>query len=225
MNTEANRILVGRTFEALHDYGVHWGRLKNLVDFRHAIIDVNAPGLSNEDLLNGKAPCYIVGFSEAQANHECARRVPVIPLGSFLPIKEVGCEEIASLLLLFKFMRREPTRISGSEAREWHVKYSELHPDQDNMDVMIAQRARLYPDIAPVYPQLRVSFEGEGEYPKAIISRNRADSDEEETTPTADRATGFRSDSMSPEPAPDPLATVADELALARLEEPVASKV
>jgi hypothetical protein len=127
MNTEANRcvrlfaaswvawlmhpyrILIGRTFEALHDYGVHRGGLGNFENFRHAIIDVNAPGLSREDLLNGKAPCYIVGFSEAHANHQCMRKLPILPLGSYLPLKEVGCDEIGSALILLGFMKKSDT--------------------------------------------------------------------------------------------------------------------
>jgi hypothetical protein len=36
----------------------------------------------------------------------------------------------------------------------------------------MAQRARLYPDVPSVYDgQLTVSFEGDDEYPKAIIRR------------------------------------------------------
>ncbi|KAJ6585405.1 hypothetical protein B0H19DRAFT_1059636 [Mycena capillaripes] len=206
MNTEANRVLVGRTFEALHDQDIHWGSLRSSTDFRHAIIDVNAPGLSKEDLLNGKAPCYIVGFSQAQANHECRRRVPILPLGSYLSIKEVGCKEIADVSLLLKFMEksvRTPCSISASEALEWYAQYSARYPDQDNMDVTIAQRARLYPEAPPVYPQLHVSFEGDGEYPKELIFRN-TDSDEETELTVA----SIRSDTMSP----DPLATVVNKL-------------
>jgi hypothetical protein len=126
MNTEANRyesspslycislihpysILVGRTFEALHDHGVQWGNLADFEDFRHAIIDVNAPGLSREDLLNGKAPCYIVGFSEAYATHYCMRKLPILPLGSYVPLEEVCCDEIASVLILLDFMEKSET--------------------------------------------------------------------------------------------------------------------
>ncbi|KAJ7175643.1 hypothetical protein C8R46DRAFT_1030680 [Mycena filopes] len=50
------RILVGRTFEALHDYGVDHGGLGNSEKFRHVVVDLDAPGLSKEDWLNGKAP-------------------------------------------------------------------------------------------------------------------------------------------------------------------------
>ncbi|KAJ6486236.1 hypothetical protein C8R47DRAFT_1072638 [Mycena vitilis] len=146
---------------------------------RHAIIDIEAPDLSREDLLNGKARCYLVGFSEAEAGHSCRRRVPVLPLGSHLSPQEVGCEEIADVLLLMKFTKKAKTRVSAAKALEWHT-YSRLYPDQDNTDVTIAQRTRLYPDAPPLYPYLTVSFDGEGEYAKAII--RRIDSDEAEPT-------------------------------------------
>ncbi|KAJ6504655.1 hypothetical protein C8R47DRAFT_153640 [Mycena vitilis] len=110
MNTEANRILVGRTFEALHDYGVYWGGLeRSPAGFRHVVIDTNAPGLSREDLLNGKAPCYIVGFSEAEVGHDCARTLPILPLGSYLKPGQLGCAEIADVLILLGFMKPRET--------------------------------------------------------------------------------------------------------------------
>ncbi|KAJ6583982.1 hypothetical protein DFH09DRAFT_1275035 [Mycena vulgaris] len=58
------------TFEALHDYGIDHGGLNSSDDIRHAIIDVHAPGLAHTDLLDGKAPCHIVHFSDARANHQ-----------------------------------------------------------------------------------------------------------------------------------------------------------
>ncbi|KAJ6581463.1 hypothetical protein B0H19DRAFT_1115313 [Mycena capillaripes] len=178
MNTTANRILVGRTFEALHDACFGHGDIGGFDSFRHAIIDVDAPGLSQEDLLNGRAPCYIVGFSEAEAEHQCMRKAPVVPLGSYLSAKQVGCKEIADVLLLLRFLKKVPTRVSAAEALEWHAKYSERNPDQPNIVVLIAQRAKLFAHVPSVYPQLDVLFEGEGEYPKAVL-RNATDSDEE----------------------------------------------
>ncbi|KAJ7780840.1 hypothetical protein DFH07DRAFT_440526 [Mycena maculata] len=67
MNTEANKILVGRTMELLHDYGAIHGGIIYPADLRHLILDVDAPGLSRADLLNGKAPCYVVDFGDARA--------------------------------------------------------------------------------------------------------------------------------------------------------------
>ncbi|KAJ6484348.1 hypothetical protein C8R47DRAFT_1321448 [Mycena vitilis] len=240
MNTEANRILVGRTFEVLHDSGFEHGDLRGEDGFRHVIIDIHAPGLSHEDLLNGKAPCYLVGFSEGQ-KHRCARKVPVLPLGSYLSVQDVGCEEIADVLLLIKFMKNTNTRVSASRALEWHSTYSGLHPDQDNVDVTIAQRKRLYSDLPPVYPDhLEVSFDGEDEYAKVVIRRidmldtldfNAAelshepvDSDEETEQPP-ERLDTFRSDSSSPEPGIDETDPIARKLALVSLDTPFASKV
>ncbi|KAJ7439233.1 hypothetical protein FB451DRAFT_1415871 [Mycena latifolia] len=155
MNTEANRILVGRTFEALHDYGVEHGGLKSTAPFRHAIIDVHAPGVSREDVLNGKAPCYIVGFSEARARHRCMRKVPLSPLDAFLWDADVGCHEITDAFILLKFP--ESTKTS----RQWHDTYSRRYPDLDNWEVLTAQRARLYPEMPPVYHGLDITFESE----------------------------------------------------------------
>ncbi|KAF8215482.1 hypothetical protein K438DRAFT_1749514 [Mycena galopus ATCC 62051] len=128
------------------------------------------------------------------------RRVPVLPLGSYLPTEEVRCEEISHVLLLLDFMKRADTRVSASAALEWHDKYSELYPDADNLEVLIAQRARLYPEAPSVYDgQLTVSFEGNDEYPKAIIRRTvTVDSGtEREQTPDhpLDHLPVFRSDS------------------------------
>ncbi|KAJ7617482.1 hypothetical protein DFH06DRAFT_102499 [Mycena polygramma] len=103
-------ILVGRTFELLHDAGISLGDMRWRDAFRHAIVDIDAPGLSREDLLNGKAPCYLVGFSEAEAAHSCMRRVPILPLGSYLSPEKVGCEEIAAVSLLINFMEKANTR-------------------------------------------------------------------------------------------------------------------
>ncbi|KAJ6504683.1 hypothetical protein C8R47DRAFT_1192578 [Mycena vitilis] len=164
LNTEANRILVGRTFEILHDSGIRFGCLDDFIDLRHAVIDIDAPGLSEEDLLNGKAPCYIVSFSGAFANHRCKRKLPVLPLGSFPRSHEVDCDEIESALILLDFVRKSDTPVSVSHAVEWHAKYSEKYPDQSNVFVAVAQRHRLYPDAPLVYgDQLLVSFRTDDE--------------------------------------------------------------
>jgi len=187
--------------------------------FRHVTIDVNAPGLTRDDLLNGKAPCYITCFSEAHADHQCMRTVPVLPLGSYLPRKEVKCDEVSDVLFLLDFMKEETTPVAASDAIAWHVKYSKLHPDADNMDVLIAQRARLYPTLPSVYGRhLEISFEDEvDEYSKAIILRTATDSDEEQEL-TPDRLLSICSDSESPEPDASPLEAAIDKLRHATLE-------
>ncbi|KAJ7368489.1 hypothetical protein DFH08DRAFT_831539 [Mycena albidolilacea] len=221
MNTEANRILVGRTFEALHDSGVDYGGLSGFDIFRHVVIDISAPGLTRDDLLNGKAPCYITGLSEAHISHQCMRRVPVLPLGSYLPAEEVRCEEISHVLVLLGFMKRSDTRVSASAALKWHDKYSELYPDADNLEVLIAQRARLYPEVSSVYDgQLTVSFEGDDEYPKAIILTIDSGGEREQTPDhPLDPLPVLYPDSLSPEP--DASEMVAAKLGRATLGDSV----
>ncbi|KAJ6504662.1 hypothetical protein C8R47DRAFT_1103103 [Mycena vitilis] len=203
INTEENRILIGRTFESLHDYGVVHGNPHNIADLRHVLIDVNAPGLTTDDLLAGKAPCYVVGFSEALARHRCKRTLPIIPLGSYIPKTSVRCKEVGSILLLLDFMMPDNLDVpTASQALEWHDKYSKMYPDQSNMAVLMAQRACLYPNVPPVYPRVRVSF-GEGDFPKATISKTaskKAINSEEQVH--LDRVTVLRSDSSSPELPP-----------------------
>ncbi|KAJ7080538.1 hypothetical protein C8R44DRAFT_754297 [Mycena epipterygia] len=217
MNTEANRILVGRTFEAVHDYGVDHGGLGYASDFRHVILD--AHGLSRADALNGKARCYIVGFSEALANHKCTRKLPILPLDTFLHEKDVGCDEITDVLILIKFMKSAHITTPASKALEWHAKYSEIHPDIQNVHVLMAQRARLYGEMPPVYPELHVEFESDDLYAKVIIMRDRTDSDDQEMAPTEDDVDGSRADYAAPETVVDSLETAVDKLQLTKLDD------
>ncbi|KAJ6584103.1 hypothetical protein DFH09DRAFT_266631 [Mycena vulgaris] len=168
MNTEANRILIGRTFEALHDCGVDHGAIRNPSDFRHVLIDTRVPGLTRADMLNGKARCYIVDFARAHAKHRCERRVPILPHDRYLRLKEVGCGGISDILILLDFYNSRWPTTSASAALEWHTKYSQLYPDLSNPKVMIAQRARMYPTMAPVY-HVDISFESEDPYAKATL--------------------------------------------------------
>lgn len=94
--------------------------------------------------------------------------------------------------------------MSASTALKWHDKYSELYPDADNLEVLIAQRARLYPEVLSVYDgQLMVSFEGDDEYTKAIIRRTVTIDSGGEREQTPDHPLPVLcSDSLSPE-SPD----------------------
>ncbi|KAJ6504656.1 hypothetical protein C8R47DRAFT_1209927 [Mycena vitilis] len=235
MNTEANRILVARTFEQLHDSGFQHGDITGVESFRHAVIDTE--GLSKEDLCNGKARCYIVGFSEAQANHRCQRKLPILPLNPHLPAKQMGCDEAARILLLLNFTMNANSGVSISAALDWHKKYRELHPDQSNMVARIAQRARLFPDMPQVWPyNMTITFEDESDiYSKVILIQEDLDEDaalspdcvdsDEETEQPLERLLPFRSDSSSPEPE-DVTEPVARKMALVSLEDiPFASKV
>ncbi|KAJ7701425.1 hypothetical protein B0H17DRAFT_1128222 [Mycena rosella] len=172
LNTEANRIVVCRAFEGLHDHGIDHGGLFTLRDFRHAIIDVDAPGLTDADRLNGKAPCYIVDFSNAQADHHCARKLPILPYATFPWYPQVGCIELTDALVMLDLVKCPDARTAASEALAWHAEYSKRYPELTNSDVMIAQRARLYPDMPPLYDAVLVSFESDDLYARAIITRS-----------------------------------------------------
>jgi hypothetical protein len=102
------RILVGCTMETLHDFGVTHGGLVYPADLRHLILDVDAPGLSRDDVLGGKARCYVVDFADARVGHNCARRLPVLPLDAFLTSREVGCSESEKVTYLLGFMKTSP---------------------------------------------------------------------------------------------------------------------
>ncbi|KAJ7160109.1 hypothetical protein C8R46DRAFT_1353890 [Mycena filopes] len=203
-NTEANRILIGRTsrFEALHDSRlVHAsGGLGWLNNFRHVVVDVHAPGLSQTDALNGKARCYIVSFSEADEDHLCMRTLPILPLGCFIAPEKSRCSEIASVLTLLGFMKRSDKPISPSLTVEWHTKYSERHPDAPNLEVLLAQRAKFFPDRPSIYPnQMRITFDENDEYAAATFTMLDSDEETEPTSGESDTVVGFRSDSLIPE--------------------------
>ncbi|KAJ7100148.1 hypothetical protein B0H15DRAFT_927685 [Mycena belliarum] len=220
LNTEANRILVGRSYEALHDFGIHCGGLDRVHDFRHVLLDLSAPGLTRAQRLNGEAPCYIVDFSEARADHDCKRTVPVLPLGSILSWDVVGCREITDALFLLKFMpliKPSPSAKQVLEAVAWHSEYSKRHPDQPGWQVLAAQRAKLYPDMPPVHPQYKLAFEDDSPYARATFTDESAaySDDEDDTTDISDAVDGFRAESASPETISDPMTT---EFELSKLE-------
>ncbi|KAJ7728840.1 hypothetical protein DFH07DRAFT_220798 [Mycena maculata] len=222
MNTEANSILVGRTLEMLHDYGVTHGGVVHRADFRHLIFDVDAPGLSRDDLFNGQTPCYIVDFAEARAGHACTRRLPVLPLDVLLNPKEVGCAELADVMDSLKFMdtsRKLSPKCETYKALQWYDEYSKAFPDLKRSDVLLGQRAKFYSEMPSLYPELHVSFESPGECSKMILYR---DPDwDEETVLSVDSAADYRADSTSPETVADHLDVVDDKLRLTEPEDPV----
>ncbi|KAJ7100073.1 hypothetical protein B0H15DRAFT_927638 [Mycena belliarum] len=199
LNTAANRILVGRSYEALHDFGIDCGGLDRVYDFRHVIFDVYAPGLTQAQRSNGEAPCYIVDFSEARADHECKRVVPVLPLGFSLSSTQVGCREMTDVLILLKFMplfEPSPSAKQVLAAVAWHSEYSKRHPDQPGWQVLAAQRAKLYPDMPPVHPHFEIAFEDESLYARATFTDEFApDSDPDDESETTDRAESASPDS------------------------------
>ncbi|KAJ7143567.1 hypothetical protein C8R43DRAFT_568930 [Mycena crocata] len=198
MNTRANKILIGRTLEYLHDYGVVHGGISSTDDLQHFIFDVDAPGLSSADLLNGKAPCYIVDFAEAHPSHICARKLPVLPLDAFV-MDEVGCGEMANITYALGFMKISHKFSPDCEtykAIKWHDEYSKLHPEWKNSEVLIAQRAKLFEDFPPLYRGLHVWFEGDEQYSTAFLERDSPS--DEETELAEEDMDASRDDSASP---------------------------
>ncbi|KAK7038223.1 hypothetical protein R3P38DRAFT_3262682 [Favolaschia claudopus] len=172
-NTEANRINVGRAYEKLHDVGIVHGDFKSTREFRHAIVDLFAPGLTEKDALNGKAPCYLVGFSEASANHSCTPRLPILPLDSCPSLHEVGCAELCSVFFLLDFAKPPLENSLMSRALEWHTEYSKRYPQVENRYVLAAQRKRFYPQFLPLDPSLHVSVPNvDDPYSRVLITRD-----------------------------------------------------
>jgi hypothetical protein len=185
-----SRILVGRTLELLHDFGVAYGdSFMTQSDLRHVIVDVQEPWLSPEDVRNGKAPCYVVGFGEALIGHECARKLPVLPLDSLFCGHTAGCKELTNLTYALGFMNRSnkcesfsPTCLHllmccskpatyTSKAIQWHDEDSKRFPWLPNSAVLIARRARLFKDMPPLYPELLTSFLGDDEYAEVVVEQ------------------------------------------------------
>ncbi|KAJ7643782.1 hypothetical protein FB45DRAFT_1020600 [Roridomyces roridus] len=173
MNTQANRELVGRAFETLHDCDFEHGKMITGRDFRHAVIDIFEPGLTLQDLKTGQARCYIVDFSEAAADHNCARRLPVLPLDGYTA--QFGCDELKHVTLALEFFDR-PIPAVTSKALAWHDQYISKHPDVPNQYVMMEQRAQFF-EHRTLYPALALVYDSEGR----VDIRMASDSDDETT--------------------------------------------
>ncbi|KAK7062213.1 hypothetical protein R3P38DRAFT_2834098, partial [Favolaschia claudopus] len=230
LDTEANRILVGRTFEDLHDCGVDFGGVSGAFVFRQVMLDIEDPNLTRDDILNGGAACYITGYSEAIIGHNCMRRLPILPLGSYIPSEEVGCHEIAQVLLLIGFMDDDDDtddtnkRVSPADAIKWHQDYSARFPKMRNGTVLMAQRAKLFPRALPLYEgEIETWFESDDEYARIFarkIWHEDQDSDLAPESPGSE-VSGSGSE-KSPEPeSPDPSAvqTVTDKMKYVSFEE------
>ncbi|KAF7299653.1 hypothetical protein HMN09_00970700 [Mycena chlorophos] len=159
MDTKENRLLVARTFEMLHDAGVQLdGKVALSGDLRHVLIDVNNPVVPYDSLPRGGALCYIAGFGDGLAKHDCKRRLPILPIGAR---PDCGCEELESVRFLLGF-RKESTITTAAEAAvKFHAAYSERHPQYPNSSVLIAQRERFFPSYPAVFTGLTVTFDGE----------------------------------------------------------------
>ncbi|KAJ7608551.1 hypothetical protein FB45DRAFT_1010857 [Roridomyces roridus] len=200
MNTEANRVLVGRTLEKLHDCGFNHGQMTRTRDLRHVVVDIYEPQLSPEDLWDGEARCYVVDFSDATADHECARRLPVLPLDGYTT--EFGCDELKHVTYALEFFDL-PTEPSLAKALEWHDTYSLDHPDVRSHYIMMAQREQLFSRHKSLYPVAALVYDSKGGADIRMLPES-----DEETAVDSDRTT-----SASPE-------TVAGGLNQLTLDDP-----
>ncbi|KAJ7639104.1 hypothetical protein FB45DRAFT_420687 [Roridomyces roridus] len=158
-NTEANRLRIGHTFEVLHNVGISHSGFSLMEEFRHVLIDIHAPGLSPEDALNGIARCYIADFSSATI-HICPRTLPIVTLDARPTLQQVGCFETRQLLYLLKFLPKtkvDETTVVG-QALQWYHDYSTKYPGEDNIYLMMAQRARNFPHLEQVHPNVCIEF-------------------------------------------------------------------
>ncbi|KAF7314516.1 hypothetical protein MKEN_00924700 [Mycena kentingensis (nom. inval.)] len=164
-NTEANRILLGRTLEMAHDVGFNVnGRLDDLHHLTNIVVDLSDPHLSLKDKQNGRGRCYFTDLSDASL-HKCGRKLPMLPFRDFVPQNVFGCAELANAACLLHLMPIENTQPSGfvtSDAIDWYEKYAAEHAYL-NSSLLIAQRKKLFDGQAAVYPGIRVSFDEEEE--------------------------------------------------------------
>ncbi|KAF7314509.1 hypothetical protein MKEN_00923900 [Mycena kentingensis (nom. inval.)] len=174
MNTEydtlANRILVGRTLEIMHDAGLelngYMGDYKHLTNI---LIDLDDPCLSKDDKMNGRARCYIADLSGART-HTCERQLPILPFASHLSSTAFGCREIGNAAFLLGFLPSkgwdaEPyvRDVVATKAVNWYNAYYDNHESYANWAVLAAQRTKLFPNLPPVYRGLRITFEDDAD--------------------------------------------------------------
>ncbi|KAJ7920777.1 hypothetical protein B0H13DRAFT_2656278 [Mycena leptocephala] len=189
MNTEANRILVGCTMETLHDFGVTHGGLVYPADLRHLILDVDARGF--------RVTTFSVGKPVVTSS-----TLPTRAWDTIAPADSPGCAESEKVTYLLGFMKTSPLiKLSPDcetyKALQWHDKYSKHFPDLPRANVLIAQRAKLYSHMPPLYPELIVSFDGSEEYSKVAIARMNPRDKENKSNDysPADSAVDFPSES------------------------------
>ncbi|KAF7292730.1 hypothetical protein MIND_01171300 [Mycena indigotica] len=171
LNIQANRLLIARTCEALHDLGVNIdGVMGNAEDMCHIVLDLEDTPMTQEMAETGQARCYVVDFSRA-TQHKCRRTLPLVVLGmdAFGLFKETltlnfGCRELKNLACLLDLMPipglhppSEPPETPLAEAIKCHDDYAAAHPSYSNAAVLTAQRVALFPSAFPVYPGLKVS--------------------------------------------------------------------
>ncbi|KAF7323780.1 hypothetical protein MKEN_00599100 [Mycena kentingensis (nom. inval.)] len=178
-DTLENRLLVGRTFEMLHDHGILYDSHSFTKLLGHVLIDIHDPAVASDPhkLLTGMAPCYIVSFPTAAAHHACQRKIPVVPLGSYVRHGDYGCRELVKVLFALDFFEpRDDIEIDTptEDVLKWHTAYMKhngaLVPC--NGHALIALRAKLFPKHRPLYGHtFDVKFSGHPEYPLVQLLR------------------------------------------------------
>ncbi|KAF7298769.1 hypothetical protein MIND_00824500 [Mycena indigotica] len=163
-DTEAVKIAIGRTYEQLHDYGVvHLGD-RETRPFDKIMFDVS------QQRTTGSPKCYLVDFSEATASHICERRVPMLPIGSFITSRTIGCREIGGLMCSLDFSIDTPGYRGNpvQTALEWHTSYRQKHPDASNIFALYAQRAKFYARWPKLYNLGYDIVDPSSDYPQVI---------------------------------------------------------
>ncbi|KAF7305993.1 hypothetical protein HMN09_00753800 [Mycena chlorophos] len=162
INTPENKLLIGRTLEILHDLGVQLnGSMGDDRDYCQVLIDTDNPKVSVERHRNGRARCFMVGFSEASL-HQCRRKLPLLPIGcNLLKSPRFGCDELSNASVMLGFMRPSAVVDGASvvdNALRWHEQYSTNFPEYKNSAILIAQRAALFSHARSLYPALTVKL-------------------------------------------------------------------
>ncbi|KAJ7368329.1 hypothetical protein DFH08DRAFT_947254 [Mycena albidolilacea] len=75
-----------------------------------------------------KPPAIIACFTEARPNHQCRRRVPIVPFDVYPDEKEVGCLDTSNILSLLDFLSRPDAKPTFSQAVEWYTEYTNATP-------------------------------------------------------------------------------------------------
>ncbi|KAF7314456.1 hypothetical protein MKEN_00918400 [Mycena kentingensis (nom. inval.)] len=158
-NTEANRILVGRTLEMLHDTGLEFnGGMGSRSDLRHVLLDLDDPRLSKTSKLEGHARCYIVGLSDLR-EHVCDRKLPSLPLGRDVRVPEFGCREIRHTSFYLDFLEESPIRDVATDAIQWLNECQNRHQSHAQWALLVAQRNKWFAQHPAVYSNLTASVE------------------------------------------------------------------
>ncbi|KAF7314499.1 hypothetical protein MKEN_00922900 [Mycena kentingensis (nom. inval.)] len=174
-DTEANRVLIGRTLEVLHDVGLAFdGIVGSNKDFTHILLDIHAPNIPITSKADGNARCFIAGLSNL-VQHQCQRRLPVLPLGAHIPSQEFGCRELRNCAVLLGFLLNtlppanpiipKPAYLLVPERQAFAksaIAWLTSYPIEDRpvppIVLRMAQRQLHFPTYPPLYTGLSLSM-------------------------------------------------------------------